>query len=335
MKKFLKIQVASLLLLQTFMSAAWSAEYTMRIASGANSAGFTCKEFLAGWGEKIKAASGGRIDYELYCDGKLGKMGDTVNRVEYGLAEVGWDIPLAYGQRFAPLGVVGVPGLYKDPAKAAGALWKLYESGVIPEDSAVRIALLQTFGNTSLWTKDKVEDLTTLDGLKIAMGSRERAITLQSMGAAPVNLRVPEYYQAVAKGVADGIFSTDTSVFDFSMTELLKYNYRASFGGGVVGLFMNKNWYSSLPDELKKVIDENSGYEGSKWASNLLAESEKVLLKNAETDHGVTVHKLTPEEIDAWQPAFEKTKEAWVGAIPNGEAYLSGFKAGLAEEADQ
>jgi TRAP-type transport system periplasmic protein len=330
--KFIRMAIASFCALQLTALAAPAADYTMRIASGANSAGFACKEFLTGWAEKVKKDSGGRIDYQLFCDGTLGRMGDTVNRVQNGVADVGWDVPLAYGSRFAPFGVIGLPGLYARPVDAGGAFWKLYENGEIPPAQGVKLVLIQAFNNIGLWTVKPLGDATKLDRLKFAMGSKERAIILQKMGGVPLNLRVPEYYQALAKGAADGLLSNDSSVFDFSITELLKHTYRGKLGGGIVGVFMNEKWYNALPPELKQVIDANSGYAASKWASSLLATSEQALLQNAVTKQGITVHQLSPEELVAWQPAFDAAIASWTSETPNGAAYLEAFRKRLQEE---
>lgn len=332
MNRFVSFAGAALMALLGFTGGAGAQEYTMRIASGSNSAGFACTDFLTGWAEKIKAESGGRIDYQLYCDGTLGKMGDTVSRVQDGVAEAGWDVPLSYGGRFAAFGVVGLPGLFDDPSLAAGALWKALEAGQLPPVEGVKLAMLQVTGNIGLWTTEPVADLSALQGLKVAMGSKERAIILEQMGGVPLNLRVPEYYQALSKGSADGLFTTDSAIFDFSMTEVAKHSYRAPFGGGIIGVFINQQWYDGLPDDLKQVIDANTGYLASRWAADLLWQEEQRLLQEAQAA-GVEIRALTDAELAAWQPAFAAATQNWVDALPDGAKYLDAFKAALLAEA--
>jgi TRAP-type C4-dicarboxylate transport system substrate-binding protein len=306
----------------------------MRIASGANSAGWACQEFLPTWAEKIKKESGGRIDYKVFCDGTLGKMGDTVNRVQDGIAEVGWDVPLAYGERFAPFGVVALPGLYsKDPGQAAGALWTIYENGVFPPVTGVKLAILQAFGNISVWTAKPVGDLTKLNGSKLAVGSKERAIIIEKMGGVPLNLRVPEYYQAIAKGAADGLFTGHSAVLDFSIQEVAKHVSEGAFGGGLVAIFMNQHWYDALPDDLKAVVDNNIGYEASKWASNAQYDDQTAKIEEITKTGAITVEQVSDEQLAAWRPAFDAAIGSWVGTVPEGQKYLDAFKAALEVEA--
>lgn len=305
------------------------AEFTMRIATGASSAGFNCKEFFPAWAEKIKTESGGRIDYKLYCDGTLGRMGDTITRVQNGVADVGWDAPLAYGGRFAAFGVVSLPTLFEKPVEAAGALWRVYESGTIPADPHVKLVLVQVFGNIALWTTGEIEDPTSLQDLKFGMGSKERAIMLEKMGGIPLNIRVPEYYQSLAKGAAFGLFTNDAAIFDYSLTELTKHTYQAPFGAGIASVYMNRQWYEKLPDDLKAVVDANTGYEASKWASTLLWENDRRNVEKAQAEEGVVVHRLSDEQQKAWKPAFDAAEASWIASVPDGQKYLDAFEKAL------
>lgn len=333
MKYLLKLSAAAAISVLASSAATWAQDFTMRIAAGSSSAGWNCKEFLPAWAEKIKTASNGRIGYQIFCDGTLGKMGDTVNRVEAGIAEAGWDVPLAYGARFAPFGLVGLPGLYDDPGKAGAALWHAYESGALPKVTGVKLAFVQLFGNISLWSVKPIDSLGKLDGLKFGMGSKQRAVMLEKMGAVPLNLRVQEYYQALAKGSADGVFTTDTTIFDFSMTELLKQQYRAAFGGGIVAVFINQAWYDGLPADLKAVIDANTGYETSRWASQQQWNSDTARVAKAVEDKLVEARDLSADELAAWQPAFDAATQSWTASVPDGETYLAAFKAAMEKEA--
>jgi TRAP-type transport system periplasmic protein len=330
MKKATKYLFATSMLLAAATASAKAQDYTMRIAVGASSKDFVCTDWFPAWGEKIKAESKGRINYQLFCDGTLGKMGDTVTRVEQGVGEVGWDIPLVYGQRFASFGLIGLPNLYDQPSAAAGAMWNTFQSGGIPPIKGLKLIAVQAFDNVSLWTTKEVPDISKLNGMKIGMGSKERSVMLQTMGGIPLALRVPEYYQSLAKGVADGVLTTDTTIFDFKMTELEKHNYRARFGGGVAIVVMNQQWYDALPDDLKKVIDQNSGLEASRTMSEGISKIARSALKTAEDKKAVAVHKLTDAELKAWLPAFNAATKSWTDAQPDGEKYLEAFKKELA-----
>lgn len=328
----LALRLGAALLLGLAASAAPAADFTMRIAAGANSGGFTCKDFLGGWAEKVKAESGGRIDYQLFCDGVLGRMGDTVTRTQQGIADVGWDVPLVYGQRFAKYGVVGVPGLFEDAETAAAALWKLYADGTYPAVEGVRIVMIQATPNVELWTRDPVADLAHLGEIKISSGSKMRAELVSALGGVPVALRVPEYYQALAKGSADGLLSTTSAVYDFSLTEVVRNAIRGRFGGGVIFIVMNEAWYQGLPDDLKAVIDANSGLGASVWATRALTEDSDAKLEADVASGKVALRRISDAEYKATEGAFAAARDSWIAETLDGAAALAAFEAALAHE---
>lgn len=307
----------------------------LKFSADSPSTGNVCSGgYMDAWAKKIDADSGGKLKIELVCDGLLGKVGDNVNRVAAGVADIGWDLPLAYGKRFAPLGVIGVPGLYADAEVAGGALWKLHEagkSGVKIDD--IKLLWFQGVPNTAYYLKQKPASHTDLTGLKIAMGSKMRATMINAMGGVPIQLGPPEYYQAISKGAADGAQSTVGAIGAYKLQELLHYYVYGPFGGGFTFIVMNKNSYEKLPDDLKKVIDANSGYEASRWASAFLRDWEDKFLKEKMLSvAGNERVDLTEAEVAAWQKAFQAAENDWVGSVENGGQILADFKAALAAE---
>ncbi len=303
------------------------AEVTIRMAAGASSKGNVCKGYLDVWGEKIKAASNGRIDYELHCDGTLAKMGDAVNRVEQGVADMAWDVPAAYGARFAGFNVIGVPGLYEDPEVAGAALWSAFDAGKLGESKEVKVLWIQAVNNNSFFMTKPLDNYTDFDSAKIGMGSQIRAKVIETMGGVPVALKVPEYYQGMSKGAVQGLMTTAGAIYDFGIQELLTEVFEGAFGGGLTFVVMNNDFYNGPPDDLKKVIDDNSGLEMTKWASAYLRDREHKELGELE---GVNIRKATKAEMDAFKPAFAAAREVYLGSSEANAGYLAAMEAELA-----
>lgn len=312
----------------TASTAQADAEVTIRIAAGAASAGNVCKGYLDVWGEKIKAASDGRIDYELYCDGTLAKMGDAVNRVEQGVADMAWDVPAAYGGRFAGLNVIGVPGLYEDPEIAGAALWNTFESGALGPSSEVKVMWIQSVNNNSYFMTKALDDYTDFDGAKIGMGSQMRAKVIETMGGVPIAIKVPEYYQAMSKGTVQGLMTTAGAIFDFGIEALLTEVYEGNFGGGLTFVVMNNDFYNDMPDDLRQIIDEHSGLDMTKWASAYLRDREHTEMAALP---GVNIRPATPDELQAFEPAFAAARDVYLASDSANAGYLAAFEAELAK----
>ncbi|SPF78164.1 TRAP transporter substrate-binding protein DctP [Pseudoprimorskyibacter insulae] len=308
--------------------AASAADFTMKIAAGAAPDGNVCKNYLDVWAEEVKEKSGGRIDYQMFCGGTLAKMGDAVNRVSQGVADVAWDLPGFYGARFAGLTAIGVPGLYTDPEPASGALWNAYAAGDLGTIDEVKVLWVQAVNNNSFFMAKPLEDYTNLNGTKMGMGSQIRAKVLEALNGVPIAIKVPEYYQAMSKGAVDGLMTTAGAVFDFGIEELVKEIYDAPFGGGLTFVVMNKDFYNSLPDDLKAVIDETTGYDRSKWASAYLRDEEHGTVTAA----GINIRTATDAEVEALQPAITSGRTAFLASAPENPGFVAAIEAQLAKE---
>ena len=328
--KFSKIAGAvAVTILSTAGLASAEAEFTMRIAAGASSRGNVCNNYLDSWAEEVKEKSDGRIDYKMYCDGTLAKMGDAVNRVEQGIADVAWDVPAAYGARFAGLNVIGVPGLYNDPEPAAGAIWRAYESGALGQIDSVKLLWIQVVHNNSFFLRKPLPSYTNLNSAKIGMGSQIRARVVEGLNGVPIALKVPEYYQAMSKGSVDGLMTTAGAIFDFGIQEQMKEVFHAPLGGGLTFTIMSNKFYDSLPDDLKAVIDETTGYDRSKWAAAYLRDNENEQLASLA---GVNVIEASETDIAALAPGLEAGRDAYLASDAANAGYLEAMTKALAEE---
>jgi TRAP-type C4-dicarboxylate transport system substrate-binding protein len=100
---------------------------------------------------------------------------------------------------------------------------------------------------------------------------------------------------------------------------------------------MNQAKYNSLPPELKKVIDHNSGIEASKWAGKSWDSFQPPARKIAQDRHNA-FNVLTDAEYKRWVKATESVDDEWVKEVgakgANGKALLQDAKALLKKYKD-
>src|SRR5690606_1748318 len=88
---------------------------------------------------------------------------------------------------------------------------------------------------------------------------------LLKLGATPVGMPVPAVTEALTKGVLDAATVPWEVTPSLKLAELVKNHTTFSGDTGLFtqtfALVMNHNSYAKLPDDLKKVIDANSGVE--------------------------------------------------------------------------
>jgi TRAP-type C4-dicarboxylate transport system substrate-binding protein len=93
---------------------------------------------------------------------------------------------------------------------------------------------------------------------------------------------------------------------------------------------MNQQKYNSLPPDLKKVIDNNSGIEMAKWVGKIWDDGALVSRKIA-VDRKNTINILTDAEYKRWVKATDTVDDAWIKEVNskggNGKALYNDAKA--------
>ena len=101
-------------------------------------------------------------------------------------------------------------------------------------------------------------------GLRMRAPTRQTNKMLAALGAAPVAMPLPALSEAISKGVVDGYLLPWEVIPSIKAHELTKYESETdpksrALYTAVFILAMNQAKYDSLPPDLKKVIDANSG----------------------------------------------------------------------------
>jgi TRAP-type C4-dicarboxylate transport system substrate-binding protein len=95
-------------------------------------------------------------------------------------------------------------------------------------------------------------------------------------------------------------------------------------------LAMNKSKYESLPADLKKVIDANSGIEASGWLGKIQEGNDPKGRKSAEERNNQII-RLTADDYAAFRKASDSVDDEWVkemnGKKIDGAALLESARA--------
>lgn len=217
---------------------------------------------LVPWAEKIEKSTNGRVKIKFFVGGALGKPGQIYDMVSKGVADIGWDICDYSPGKFPLTTVIELPFMVKTAEKGSVVIWKAYDK--FP-------AFKKEYGDTKLLflsahapgffatTKKPIRSLDDLKGLKIKTASSFTTDAMRLFGAVPVTQPVTETYTSLERGVVDGVVAPFDGIRVFKLHELLKYYTPADFYSLVFWVAMNKKKFDSLPSDIKKVIEDNSG----------------------------------------------------------------------------
>jgi TRAP-type C4-dicarboxylate transport system substrate-binding protein len=237
--------------------------------------------FLAPWAAKVEKESGGKLKVQIFPSMQLGGTPpQLIDQIRDGVVDIGWTVVGYTAGRFPKTEVMEVPFLHTTARATTLALQDYYEKHLRDEYKDYHVLLLHVHGGALVHAGKPITKLEDYRGLKIRTPNRGGSVFLRAVGANPVGAPVPEVPQMLSKGVIDGALLPYEIANPLKVHELVKHH--SEFAGPqprigtTVFLFgMNKKKYESLPPDLKKVIDDNSGRKIAEWAGQNWDDIEK------------------------------------------------------------
>ncbi len=277
------------------------------------------REILVPWMEKVAAESGGRIQIDHYPSMQLGGVPpELFDQAVDGLADIIWTVVGYTPGRFPSTEVFELPFMVEDARAASCAYWKMYETRMRDTEFA-DVHMLGTWvhGPGAFHTNAPVRTPADLQGMKIRGGSRLVNQLLERAGAEPIGMPVPAVSEALSKGVLDGTTIPWEVTAPLKVPELVS-NHTEFEGPALYTLTfvlaMNKDSYDALPDDLKTVIDNNSGMEFSVFAGGTQADADIPARAKAE-GMGNNIITISSEDAKEWRDLVAPIYDTWVSDL--------------------
>jgi TRAP-type C4-dicarboxylate transport system substrate-binding protein len=145
------------------------------------------------------------------------------------------------------------------------------------------------------------------------------------LGGTPVAMPMTDVYDALSRGVAEGLMCAYEATEGFRFGDQLKYsteNYATSYSA-VFAIVMNKDKWNSLPPDIQKIIDTMSKEYIEKYAA--MWDDIEISGKAYLVKRGNKINTLSKEEEAKWvekaQPIFDDyVKKMKEKGLPGDEA---------------
>ncbi len=209
------------------------------------------------WGKEVEKRTNGAVKVNMFPGATLTPADQTYDGVVKGIADVGMAV-LSYTKGRFPLSeVIDLPLGYKHGLQAT-KLTNAYFAKFNPKElSDTKIMYLHAHGPGIFHTKKPVNNMEELKGLKIrCSGTSARVVS--ALGATPVAMPQNESYDALQKGVVDGLVSPIETLKGWKIGEVVK-STTENFGSAYsLGFFvaMNKKKWDSLPKDVQQTIEQ-------------------------------------------------------------------------------
>jgi len=322
------------------VTRAHAAEVTLRLHHFLPPVASVPKHMLEPWAKRVADGTGGRLKIELYPSMQLGGTPPQLyDQAKDGVADIVWTLPGYTAGRFPSTEVFELPFVAARSARInARAAQELAEEHLKEETKDVKLLCFWCHDHGLIHAKRQVKTMDDLKGLKLRFPTRLAGEGLKALGASPIGMPVPQVPESLAQGVIDGAVIPWEVVPSIKVHELVKYHTEIpgspTFYTATFMLAMNRPKYESLPDDLRKVLDEQSGMalatEAGKMFDDIGAEISEMVKKR-----GNTISAISEDEKARWIEATKPVVENWIkeaqGRNIDGAKLLEAAKASLAK----
>ena len=291
--------------------------------------------FIKPWCDRIALDSGDRLKCQIYPSMQLGGTPPQLfDQVKDGIVDVIWTLPGYTAGRFPLVEVFELPFMMQNPESTSKALWDYVQQYDAAEFKDIHPLAFHVHGDGVFhMVKKPIKVMADLKDQKVRAPTRQTNKMLAALGATPVSMPVPAVSESLAKSVIDGALVPYEVVPAVKIQELVKFHSETdpaepAIYTSVFVLAMNKARYESLPPDLKKIIDGNSGKALSGMAGKAFLqadeEGKKLTTKN-------TTNVIPKSELESWKKVGQTVTDAWVAEVSangaNGKMLLDNARA--------
>jgi len=297
-------------------------------------------KFLAPWAQKVAQESNGRIKIDIFPAMQLGGTPPQLfDQAKDGVVDLVWTLPGNTPGRFPIIETFELPFVVHRKAVVNSlALQEFADANLKEEFREVKPICFWAHDHGLIHANKPVRTMDDLKGLKLRFPTRLAGEALRALGVNAIGMPIPQVPESLAQRVIDGTVVPWEVVPSIKVHELVKNHteipgsptlYTATFI-----LAMNKSRYDGLPDDLKKVIDANSGQTAAAMAGKVWDE-QAVVVSDMVKSKGNTIITLTEDEAARWRNATAPVIENWLKSTKergiDGQKLLDAARAAIAK----
>lgn len=266
---------------------------------------------LTEWAKEIEKRTNGTVKITIFTGGTLTPADKCYDGVIRGISDFG-NSDLAYTRgRFPLTEVFYLPLGIKSALVATKMVNEFYMKFRPKELDETKIMFFICHGPGLLHTKKPVRTLEELKGMKIRSTGMSTKI-VSALGTTPVAMPMSDSYDALSKGITQGIVCPYEALYGWKLAEVIKsttQDYVCAYFSAFF-ITMNKDKWNSLPPDIQKII-EGVNKEYIEKAGNAWDEIDKEG-KDFTIKLGNQIISLTKEEDEKWSKAVKPLLDEYV-----------------------
>ncbi len=266
------------------------------------------------FGSELESQTDGRITYELYDSNILGAAGSQYDMAVTGEVSIALSVYGYTPGRFPLVSILELPFLAESAEHGSSIMMQLYEEfqEVQAEHEEIHPLSLFTAEPAQILSKNhRIETPEDLQGLRVRSPSPLANSILEALGAIPVSMPMGEVYEALERGAIDAAMAPLETLYNYSFHEVVDYITVGNFSATPFFSVMNLEFYNSLSESDKEIVNSLSGATMAKKAGSVFdVDGEKG--RELSSESGAEFIELTEEQLIPWEEALGTIAQTWI-----------------------
>jgi TRAP-type C4-dicarboxylate transport system substrate-binding protein len=247
----------------------------------------------------------------MFPGGSLIPSPQAYDGVIKGIADIAMSFQGFTRGRFPLTEVIDLPLAWKSGRSATQIVNELYAKFQPKEYNDVKVMYLHAHGPGIVNSKKPINKLEDMKGLKFRCTGTSAEV-VKHLGGTPVAMAQNETYDALQKGVVDGVMSPIETMKGWKFAEVVKastLNYGSAYSLGFF-VVMNKAKWNALPKDVQatitKINEEWIEKTAKAWDT---FDKEGLELTKAKVNQVITLSK---QEDERWAGLVKPIMNDWV-----------------------
>lgn len=280
------------------------------------------------FGELLAEKSGGRIKIAHHFDGSLGYKGvDHLEAVQDGGVPIARHALSYYGGYDATFLLSTLPFLIQNTADLT-TLYEAYKPMLEAKLGAYNQVLVSAgiFPPSGIWSREPIDTLAKLQGLKIRAFDLSSLETFTGAGAAAINMNWGDVMPALSTRAIDAVVTSADLGVNSGLNDYLPNFTEINWAIPISVITINKDIWDKLPEDLQKTVME----VGEETTNRTFARLDTQVAKNYEDMRakGVNViEKPNPDLRAKLEEAAQPFIESWRAKVGDDAKVLDDYLA--------
>ncbi|MEM2567519.1 MAG: TRAP transporter substrate-binding protein DctP [Candidatus Bathyarchaeia archaeon] len=270
------------------------------------------------WIKAIEKETKGAVKIKPYWAGTLISSREATKELIAGVADIAFITPMYERTGFTISKILVDFFFGGEPTKNIRAYWEVFNKfeQLRKEFEGVKIlALCANYPMHLMTTKKPVTSLSDLKGLRIRITGDVMVKTMKNLGVEPVSMPVAEAYEALGKGIIDGVILGGGDYQAFKLVDVIKFatiNFQ-QYRGVYPSRAINMTAWKKLPPEVQRVFDQYVDFWTSE-STRLLAQLEEEGLELARKT-GIKFIQMPAADLEIYKAEFHKALEEEISRL--------------------